>query len=254
MTAQRADHSPTTEELVDGPYYVAGKPHIRPSDAATLVMYHLEEKTPRILMGRRSAAHTFLPGKYAFPGGGLDLADMRVKPADKQPGAERRKLMARMRGRKTPARARGLALAAVRETFEETGIIIGKRVKSPPRSRHAEWQSLFDTGHAPSISGLRLLARAITPPGRPRRYDARFFALDATGLDLHKRPPEDSTDELSEVAWLSFEDCRAQDHPYITGQILDQLEQRLTLDEPWAAARKVPFYHMRNRRFLREWL
>src|SRR5262245_64720777 len=144
---------------------------LRPRDAATLIIVRRDGTArPRVLMGKRHASHAFMPNKFVFPGGRLDPADCRIEPiADLDPTV-RDKLLARMRAPATPARARGLAMAAIRETFEEVGIIIGRPAGDErSSSRSPAWRAFLDTGHRPDLSGMRLFARAIAPPGRSRR-------------------------------------------------------------------------------------
>ena len=81
-------------------------------------------------MGRRHERHSFMPGKFVFPGGAVDEADARVRPAVDLEPSTLAKLMLRMRGRPSARRARALAMAAVRETFEETGLILGRPARS----------------------------------------------------------------------------------------------------------------------------
>jgi 8-oxo-dGTP pyrophosphatase MutT (NUDIX family) len=95
-----------------------------------------------------------------------------VKPARDLHPATLAKLMARMRGKPSPNRARGLAHAAVRETWEEAGLLFGKKAVE----------------EAPDLSGLTLFMRAITPPGRTRRYDSRFFVADAEASPTSTSP------------------------------------------------------------------
>jgi 8-oxo-dGTP pyrophosphatase MutT (NUDIX family) len=114
----------------DHPEFAGSKIHkkvLRPKDSATLILVRRDSATPRILMGQRSGGHAFMPNKYVFPGGRLDAADSRVKPARDLHPATLAKLMARMRGKPSASRARGLAHAAVRETWEETGLLFGKK-------------------------------------------------------------------------------------------------------------------------------
>ena len=94
-----------------------------PRDAATLILVDRRTTTPKILMGRRSQAHAFLPGKYVFPGGRLDAGDARMAAATELPPETLARLCIRT---PSPTRARALALAAIRETFEETGFILGQ--------------------------------------------------------------------------------------------------------------------------------
>src|SRR5215472_10249264 len=97
----------------DGPRH----PNVRPKDAASLVLVRRDADTVRVLMGERAKAHVFLPGRFVFPGGRLDSSDFRLGAATDLRPEVRAKVAADI-----PAgRARALALAAIRETFEETG-------------------------------------------------------------------------------------------------------------------------------------
>lgn len=239
-------------EELDGPGVVTGKPHIRPKDAATLLIVKREGKQSKILMGRRSEKHTFMPGKYVFPGGKLDYGDTRIKPVSDFSATTMRKVLKKTRSTLSKNHARGLGMAAIRETFEETGLVVGDKVNAPAVSQNKEWQTFFSTGYAPTLKPLRLLARAITPPGRPRRFDARFFVVDATDMELPLAHPDGPTDELLEINWLTFAQTRALDLPYITKIIVKELEDRLALDDPWTAKRPIPFFYMAHKRFLRD--
>src|SRR6185312_815332 len=96
---------------------------LRPKDAATLVLVRREGGTARVLMGQRHGNMAFMANKYVFPGGRIDAGDMRIPvAADLRP-----EVMARASLGVSPGRARGLALAAIRETFEETGILLGAK-------------------------------------------------------------------------------------------------------------------------------
>src|SRR5262245_23134114 len=95
----------------------------RPRDAATMIGIRHDDNEPRVLLGQRHAAHTFMPDKFVFPGGRLDAGDCRVSARHDLHPDVLAKLLIRMRSRASPSRARGLAIAAVRETFEETGLL-----------------------------------------------------------------------------------------------------------------------------------
>jgi 8-oxo-dGTP pyrophosphatase MutT (NUDIX family) len=195
----------------DHPEFAGSKVHARvlsPKDSATLILVRRDAAKPRILMGQRSGGHAFMPNKYVFPGGRLDAADSRVKPGRDLDPATLAKLMVRMRGRPSAARARGLAHAALRETWEETGLLFGR-------------SSLQD---APDLSGLTLFARAITPPGRTRRYDSRFFVADAEAISNIDDPHHDGGGELLTLSWLTFDDIGGLDLPIITIDILKRLK------------------------------
>ena len=72
---------------------------------------------------------------------------------------------------------RGLALAAIRETFEETGLIIGRPTKKNLSTGDKVWQSYFDHGVEPPLDQMDFIARAVTPTYRTRRFDTRFFMV-----------------------------------------------------------------------------
>lgn len=222
---------------------------LRPRDAATLIIVRRDGMaTPRVLMGKRHASHAFMPNKFVFPGGRLDPADCRIEPiADLDP-AVRDKLLARMRGPATPTRARGLAMAAVRETFEEVGIVIGRpSAEARPSSRSPAWQAFLDTGYRPDLSGMRLFARAITPPGRPRRFDTRFFIAEASAAVNADEPVRAASEELLDPYWVTIEEARALDLPSITREILRRLDEALAAPKPFDPAVPISFQYWRGR-------
>ncbi len=200
---------------------------LRPRDAATLIMLRGDGPATKLLMGKRHADHKFMPNKFVFPGGRVDFADCRHPPArDLHPDVAG-KLMAKMRGRPSLGRARGLAMAAVRETFEETGFIIGEPASSPTASRAKAWREFNATGYNARLDGMRFFARAITPPGRPRRFDTRFFTVAADQVCNIDSPVQVATDELLERYWLTIDEALELDLPWITTQILNRLQAAL---------------------------
>lgn len=195
----------------DHPEFAGSKIHakvLRPKDSATLILVRRDGARPRILMGQRSGGHAFMPNKYVFPGGRLDAADSRVKPKRDLHPATLSKLLSRMRGRPSEQRARGLAHAAVRETWEEAGLLFGR--------------SSLD--EAPDLSGLTLFMRAITPPGRTRRFDSRFFVADAEAIRNIDAPHHDGGGELLTLSWLTLDDIASLDLPLITQDVLSRLK------------------------------
>jgi 8-oxo-dGTP pyrophosphatase MutT (NUDIX family) len=224
-------------------------PPIRPSDAATLIILRRNGRETRVLMGKRHSNSAFMPGKYVFPGGRVDTADCRLKPAADLDPAVADKLMVRMRGRPSPARARGLAMAAVRETFEEVGLIVGTEPGERPRTRSAPWQAFLATGYAPSLSGLRYFARAITPPGRPRRFDTRFFVLDAAHV-VNASEPAKVTQELLDPCWVLLDETTDLALPSITKDILARLKAALDDRESLRPGAPLPFQYVRARSWI----
>ena len=219
---------------------------LRPRDAATLILVETTSGSPRVLMGKRHEAHKFMPGKYVFPGGRVDLADTRVQPNTPLNDEVTGKLLAQMRGKPSLARAQGLAMAAVRETFEEVGYVIGSPA-TPPPTRAAAWQQFHKTGYAPDLDRLRLLARAITPPGRPRRFDTRFFVADASVIANPQAPVAPETDELLTPHWVTIDEARTLDLPWITGQILTRLEALLERKDALTCQPECSFQYMRGK-------
>src|SRR6266850_2121400 len=96
-------------------------PNLKPRDAATLILVDRSGSTPKVLLGRRHAGLKFMAGKFVFPGGRMEPGDRLMPVASGlDPFAEAR-LMRRVT-RPSAHKARALALAAIRETFEETGL------------------------------------------------------------------------------------------------------------------------------------
>lgn len=223
----------------DHPEFAGSKVHakvLRPRDSATLILVRRDAAKPRILMGQRAGGHAFMPNKYVFPGGRLDAADSRVRPARDVDPATLAKLLDRMRGRPSPNRARGLAYAAVRETWEEAGLLFG-------RSRLED---------APDLSGLVLFQRAITPPGRTRRYDSRFFVADAEGISNIDDPHHDGGGELLTLSWLTLDDIKGLDLPLITVDVLERLKPWLDRGQLPAPDCKASFQYYKGKTWVEE--
>lgn len=223
-------------------------PNSRPRDAATLIIVDRRESEPRVLMGRRHDAHVFLPGKFVFPGGRISPADSRLRASDDLDPVVMRKLLVDMKGRGSRDRARALALTAVRETFEETGLLIGKPRGQNSSTRSPMWREFLDHGVIPSLAGLRFIARAITPPRRSRRFDTRFFC---TNHEAIASCVETDSRELLDLHWLTFEKAQALDLPTITQVVLDQLQSHLRAGRLPPMDAPVPYYFMRHGQFER---
>lgn len=212
------------QDLVDAPH--AGV-RLRPKDAATLIVVR-PGSTPAVLMGRRAPGHVFMASKWVFPGGRIDRSDFNAAAASDLDPHSATLLEASMPAR----RARALALCAVRETFEETGLMLAE--PAPPTAVAGPWREFRAAGALPDLAALRYIARAVTPPGRTRRFDARFFMADATAL-LDPEPTAGSG-ELDEIAWLPLDQAVDQDLPAITRFVIGEVQARL--ERP---ARPVPY-------------
>jgi 8-oxo-dGTP pyrophosphatase MutT (NUDIX family) len=213
----------------DGPRH----PRVRPKDAASLILYRCEGKVIRVLMGERASTHAFLPGHFVFPGGRVEPADGRLIVAtDLRP-----EVRAKVAAGTSPVRARALGLAAIRETFEETGFLVGERTTVSLHTRSSAWRAFFDQDVIPKLEALDFVARAITPPGRPRRFDARFFM---TAHIAKEQGPAPTGGELIKPVWLTLAQARAAKALPITRLILSEVEARLGPAPD--ARRPVPFF------------
>ncbi len=212
-----------------------------PRHAATLVLIRRDLPEPRVLMGQRGAGAAFMPSKFVFPGGAVDDADRALAPRFAVNEEDAPRLLARaVEAEASPA---ALALAAVRETWEETGLALGAphpAAEAETEGAPEDWRGFFAAGLRPATERLRFIFRAITPPARTRRFDARFFLADSA---LVHGDPDDlsrASGELSHLRWLTLAEARALDLPFITEVVLAEVEARLR--EP-GAARPTPFFH-----------
>jgi 8-oxo-dGTP pyrophosphatase MutT (NUDIX family) len=222
---------------------------LRPRDAATLIIVDSTSGEPRVLLGRRRADMVFMPGRYVFPGGRVDPADKHIAVEDDLKPGDLKKLMVAMKGAPSETRARALALAAVRETFEEAGLLIGTPLGAAVVPKAPTWLDFFATGFRPALSRLTFFARAITPPGRPRRFDSRFFCVPAEAI-VHRVKIAEG--ELSDLEWHSIAQARSLELPNITRVVLEDLGERIAAGALHSSDLPVPFYHRRNGSFRRD--
>ncbi len=212
----------------------------RPKDAASLVLVRQGPKGPEILMGRRHRGHVFMPNLHVFPGGRVDPGDARVALASPLRGD----VLSRLARNCTPARARALGVAAVRETFEETGLILGRRPSRRARRTPPAWRGFADRGLAPALDRLDYIYRAITPPGEARRFNARFFLAEVDELQGELR----EQGELESPAWVTLEAAGRLETAGITRLVLGEVA-RLLHDRPAPDAdRRMPLCRYLNGR------
>jgi 8-oxo-dGTP pyrophosphatase MutT (NUDIX family) len=222
-------------------------PNMRPKDASTLILLDNASSMPKVLLGRRHAGHAFLPGKFVFPGGRIDRADFAA-PMDNPLHPQVEKRLMRGMQRPTAARARALAAAAIREVFEETGLLLGKRQSNA--TGNGPWRAFAEAGVAPDFSCLHYVARAITPPGRPRRFDTRFFTADARAIAHRIEGVVGPDTELIELVWMPLSQARELEMPTVTKVMLIELEARIAAG--LGHHLPVPFYRMVRKKFVRE--
>ena len=253
----------------------SSKSALRPRDAASLLLVDRTGRTPRILMGKRHPSLAFMPGKFVFPGGRADAVDGAIAAATELSQNDTQKLMTGMGTRASQRRARALGLCAIRETFEETGLRIarassdkhssGKRSSEQPHSAEAlssadiimpdnkDWCAFLERGALPALGDLRYFARAVTPPGNVRRFDARFFIAFRDSLPELESATLVPSGELEDLDWVAIDEVDKLDVARITQAILKEARMLLTetrLDLP--ATLPVAQYSKRHGRFVRE--
>ena len=222
------------EEAPKAPQSQTAKPP-RIRDAATMIIVKQSPSGPTVLMGERSSGHVFFPHHYVFPGGSVDRADAFVKPVnDLRPD-----VLDKLTQACTERRARALALAAVRETYEEAGLIIGAKPSAPQKPPKG-WEDFFATGMAPCLQNMSFIYRAVTPPGRLRRFNARFFVIDAEHVDGNMDRHE-GDGELLALKWFSFADAYELKIRPITALALKEIEARIATGNLHDPRRPVPW-------------
>lgn len=194
----------------------AGTRAVKPRHAASLIVWRQARNAePEILMGVRHAKHRFMPSVLVFPGGRVDRADHGVKAlSELRPETE-----ALLRHRAPPSLARALGVAAVRELLEETGLLLGERKGE---------RLLAD------LAALDYLCRAVTPPTRAMRFDARFLLASAEAV----RGDIGGSGELEKLGWYRLSEARGAELAHITRQILVEFSDWLSV--PRAERHKRP--------------
>ena len=224
---------------------------IRPKDAATLILIDRSGPVPKVLLGKRHERHKFMPGKFVFPGGGVDPSDKHMpvaRPLDRHALA---RLMVAISQGKSAARAGARARGDPRD-------LRGNRAAA----RHAcseaakipdgAWSVFAENNILPDLGVIHFVGRAITPPGRPRRFDARFFTMDASAVAHRIEGITGPEAELVELVWMPLNEAKQLDMPAVTGIMLEELDARIA--DGLGHDLPVPFYRMVRRSFMRELL
>ncbi|MEX2202203.1 MAG: NUDIX hydrolase [Dongiaceae bacterium] len=173
---------------------------VRPVDAAGLVLMRGAPDKPEVLMGRRHRRASFLPDIYVFPGGRVDAGDLAPSGYPERIGSGLACQLAIGHRRRDPM---PLLRAAIRETFEETGLLLTGPDHPAPAGTPAQpvWRAFATAGRRPAFEGMDYICRAITPTASPKRFNTRFFlardtemagflAGDGELVDLAWRPVE----------------------------------------------------------------
>jgi 8-oxo-dGTP pyrophosphatase MutT (NUDIX family) len=226
-------------------------PDSEPRDAATLMLIDRAGPKPKVLLGRRHQSHKFMPGKFVFPGGRIEALDHTMTAVSELHPDMQQKLMERVPSPSAEL-ARAFALAAVREMAEETGLLLGVKRDEPPASPGEIWTEFAKARVHPDLGNIHFIARAVTPPRRPRRFDTRFFTADASAIAHRIEGVVGPESELVELTWVPIEQATHLDMPTITGIVLEELAARV--EAGMGHGLPVPYYFMIERKFFRELL
>ena len=183
----------------------------------------MHDGEPSMLMGMRGARHRFMPNRLVFPGGRVDAADFRAPFASPLSAHTEWSL----RKKTNPALARALGLAAARELREETGLTLGV---------------------PPHLQPLEYLARAVTPPGQPIRFNARFLVVAAD----HVQGTLGGDGELEALRFYGMTEALALDLALPTRRVLEHLKLFLALSPAEKAARTHTPVLLRDRGWVHE--
>lgn len=227
---------PRTSPGNGGGRQLIGDPTIR--DAASVVLVRDRNRNPRVLIGQRGTKAAFMPNRFVFPGGAIDPDDQSMILAG-SPGPV---CLSRLERRSASISADRILLCAIREVWEETGLRLAERPDRPLVAATVPdgWKEFCAPGLLPSARGLVFFYRAITPPGRSRRFDARFLFGDLGTVPFIGDPDDfgAASGELKNLRWVSLADAEEHDIPTVTRVVLKELRKAIELDGP---PRKVPF-------------
>ena len=206
---------------------------IKIRDAATIIVVRNKNNDPSVLMGQRGINAAFMPSKFVFPGGAVDDQDLNIDIKNSINDICKNRLL--RENKYLPGNA--LVAAAIRELFEETGQIIG--VEQEWSEAPNNWKDFAKTGYLPDASNISFVFRAITPPGRPRRFDARFFLIQAEKLQTNLDDFSMASDELSHLQWIPLTETKNFDLPFITKVVLAEVTGNLANN---GSPSRVPFF------------
>jgi 8-oxo-dGTP pyrophosphatase MutT (NUDIX family) len=134
--------------------------------------------------------------------------------------------------------AAALAAAALRELAEETGLRLA-RPGAWPGPALPDWSAFAGRGLLPDAGALSYIFRAITPPGRTRRFDARFFMAATAALADDPDDFSGASGELANLSWVPLARARELDLPFITTIVIAEAAALVAAGGPPAS---VPFF------------
>ena len=206
-------------------------------NAATVVIRREIEGKPYVLMGQRGKNAVFMPNKFVFPGGAIDQQDQEVKLAFEL----EEKLFNNLTASTKEIEPKAIISGAIREVWEETGLrILGKtKVSGDANLGLSEWKSFSATGFLPNPTGLEFFFRAITAPGRPRRFDARFLICNSDEISGNLDDFSDASTELAHLQWIDLDFINELELPFITEIVLAEVASR---EERGRNPEGIPFF------------
>ncbi len=197
----------------------------RAKKASTLILWQGPRDNPRILMGQRASRHDFMPSVYVFPGGRVDRCDSYAGST----GDISARTQTVLEAAYSPRQARALLLAAVRETYEETSLMLGREGSGARNLNHKSYDAFRAAGKLPDIGGIEVIGRAITPPRRHKRFDTWFFAKDMNGMGALETS---DSHELLNVDWFTFDQIADLKTHVATETMLKVMKRFLLQDNP----------------------
>lgn len=154
-----------------------------------------------------------MPGVYVFPGGRVEWQDRRPSGfpehlAEPPPGLDRHTERGLVR----------FARTALRETFEETGLLLAREGRACGPLTGPPWEAFAAAGLRPAFEGLRLVARATTPADRPIRFHTRFFLAEGELLQGEIK----GDGELEDLGWIPIAELDAWPVRLVTRLVLSE--------------------------------
>ena len=204
-------------------------------NAATVILLRGSKKNPHVLMGQRGQNASFMPNKFVFPGGALDQGDSEINFNGDIP----LKCLNQLRVKADPALAKPLIAAGIRELWEETGLILGSKFENKINLIPENWKGFFASGYQPNADNIEFVFRAITPPGRSRRFDARFFLLSSHNIKGDLDDFSKASGELSHLQWIELNSAHNLDLPFVTEIVLSEVISKLK----GSRNDGIPFYY-----------
>ena len=164
------------------------------------------------------------------------------------------RLRKKTQSRVSDAKLKGLALAAIREKFEETGLVVGRPATAAVHTANTGWQDYLSHGVIPPLESMDFIARAITPPYRTRRFDTRFFMVYEDVIHSDPSAVGSASGEILDLHWLTLDEARETDLPAITRMVIDIVEERLTQPRKTQLKQNAPFVLLLHNQWINEGL